>query len=346
MDLDLLSAFDSTQVTANGERIWSIGANEPGRQSISIRYDPGSPTDIVVQAVGYQNGKRFHSPTAAMTAFPRPARVGEYVNEFDRTADADDFAGDGFSVQREEALGWLKTSSPYPANSNLTFTLVTPIQVSDVNPMMNWSDVAMVQPGLPGFDWTQSQFRDYVVVEASTDGINWINLGDGYDANFDPIWRALYPTGGRPGRNLLRDHSINLLSFYDVGQIIFIRFRLFTDASNEGAGWFIDRIEIQLGSPVASESVTDIPAEFALHANYPNPFNPSTNISFAVPERSDVSIQIFDVNGRLVETLASGILAAGNHSLKWNAIDLASGIYFYRLEAGSFVETRKMLLLK
>ncbi len=89
-----------------------------------------------------------------------------------------------------------------------------------------------------------------------------------------------------------------------------------------------------------------LPSEFELDQNYPNPFNPSTNISFSLPSKSFVSLKIFDALGREVSTILSVELLAGKYSRQWNAAGLPSGIYFYRLQAGSFNETKKMILLK
>ncbi len=88
------------------------------------------------------------------------------------------------------------------------------------------------------------------------------------------------------------------------------------------------------------------PGGFALEDCFPNPFNPSTTIRFSIPLKSLVSLKIFDVLGREVETLLEGELQAGIHLVKWSAPSVPSGTYFYRLQAGEFVQTRKMLLLK
>ena len=89
-----------------------------------------------------------------------------------------------------------------------------------------------------------------------------------------------------------------------------------------------------------------IPKAFTLFQNYPNPFNPSTSISFNLPSRSYVSLKVFDILGREVATLVSEMLFAGEHSRQWNASNMSSGIYFYRMQAGSFVETKKLVLLR
>ncbi len=90
----------------------------------------------------------------------------------------------------------------------------------------------------------------------------------------------------------------------------------------------------------------ELPKVFALNQNYPNPFNPSTSISYELPGRSFVSLKMFDVLGREVATLVSEEKTAGKYSVAWNARDVSSGIYFYRLQAGSFTDTKKLVLMK
>jgi hypothetical protein len=90
----------------------------------------------------------------------------------------------------------------------------------------------------------------------------------------------------------------------------------------------------------------DMPSGFALSQNYPNPFNPTTNISFVLPQASNVKLTVFNVLGQQVAVLAQGMYTSGMHTLNFNAANLASGTYIYRIEAGNFVEMRKMLLIK
>jgi hypothetical protein len=85
---------------------------------------------------------------------------------------------------------------------------------------------------------------------------------------------------------------------------------------------------------------------FSLNQNYPNPFNPATTISFTLPSKSFVSLKVFDLLGREVATLVNEQKSAGTYTQKWNAANVSSGIYFYRLQADKFTETKKLLLLK
>ena len=92
--------------------------------------------------------------------------------------------------------------------------------------------------------------------------------------------------------------------------------------------------------------IAGLPAEFELSQNYPNPFNPETVIEFALPQSGDVSLVVYNIRGEEVARLLSGTVPAGNHRVIWDASSLASGIYIYRLRAGDYIETRKMVLLK
>ncbi|MBK8944758.1 MAG: T9SS type A sorting domain-containing protein [Ignavibacteriae bacterium] len=94
------------------------------------------------------------------------------------------------------------------------------------------------------------------------------------------------------------------------------------------------------------KQVAQIPTEFNLGQNYPNPFNPSTQIEFSLPQKSNVSLKIFDALGKEIANLINETKSAGKYQVSFNAINLSSGIYFYRLETDQFSETKKMLLIK
>jgi len=102
-----------------------------------------------------------------------------------------------------------------------------------------------------------------------------------------------------------------------------------------------------------SEVITDVLnlddvgiKDFVLHQNFPNPFNPSTKIKYSIPQKSNVVIKVFDVLGNEMETLVNEEKEQGVHTVSFDASELSSGIYFYRIQAGSFIETKKMILIK
>jgi photosystem II stability/assembly factor-like uncharacterized protein len=94
------------------------------------------------------------------------------------------------------------------------------------------------------------------------------------------------------------------------------------------------------------ELTSEVPGDFSLYQNYPNPFNPSTFISFDIPKNSYVKLTVYDALGREVSTLVSQALQAGRHEYSWNAAGFPSGVYYYRLQAAGFAETKKMVLAK
>jgi hypothetical protein len=119
-----------------------------------------------------------------------------------------------------------------------------------------------------------------------------------------------------------------------------VYFPIITDACTTPAAQVYD------ADPVHS-FIVEVPASLTLEGNYPNPFNPSTQIRFALPEEMEVSVQVFDMTGRLVATILEGqSLSAGSHELSFDATSLSSGMYVYKVQAGSDVKVGRMMLLK
>jgi hypothetical protein len=111
--------------------------------------------------------------------------------------------------------------------------------------------------------------------------------------------------------------------------------------------WFPARKTAWLADPVSGAEVeVSVPTEFSLAQNYPNPFNPATRIAFTLPSQLDLTLEVFDVLGRKVATLAKGVYPAGMHEVDFDASRLTSGLYVYRLSGGSLSVTRKMMLVK
>ncbi len=124
----------------------------------------------------------------------------------------------------------------------------------------------------------------------------------------------------------------------------------FTDTNIFGGNVFNYRLkQIDTDGKFEYSNIIEIeinPTNIILIQNYPNPFNPITSIKFSVPRESEIRLEILNVLGEQIEILVSQVLSAGTYNYEWNATDFTSGVYFYRLQAGSFVETKKMILLK
>ncbi len=115
-----------------------------------------------------------------------------------------------------------------------------------------------------------------------------------------------------------------------------------------GTGGYGATIDSFFVSPVGGvgDDHSSIPTSFILGQNYPNPFNPSTSISYGVPARARVTLEILDMLGRVIATIVNGVKDPGKYTAEWDASAMPSGAYFYRLTAGSFTQTRKMLLVR
>jgi hypothetical protein len=110
--------------------------------------------------------------------------------------------------------------------------------------------------------------------------------------------------------------------------------------------WFIiDDVELS-GVVSVNDDNSIVPDKPHLYNNYPNPFNPSTTIKYALPKAGNVELIVYDVLGNEVSTLVNEEKTAGFNEVEWNASNVPSGMYFYRIQAGDFVETKKMMLLK
>jgi hypothetical protein len=128
-----------------------------------------------------------------------------------------------------------------------------------------------------------------------------------------------------------------------VGNVLYVVETGLQGNNNSPKLWLIT---LPLDAVTSVHENVNLPSTFALHQNYPNPFNPSTTIQFTLPLRSFVALKLFDLLGREVASLLSEELSAGVYSRQWNAADMPSGIYICRMQAGTYSETRKLVLLK
>lgn len=163
------------------------------------------------------------------------------------------------------------------------------------------------------------------------------------------------PLGGQPGYSSAigtrwQKATFDLTGLATEGNTIQIRFDFGADNNTlVYRGWYIDEFTSDgfgTAGPLSAEGSHDVPRAFALEQNYPNPFNPATTITFSLPSDEFVTLDVFNLLGQRVETLVNKQMKAGAYTLRFDAAKLPSGVYFYRLSAGQFVQTRKMILLR
>jgi hypothetical protein len=113
-----------------------------------------------------------------------------------------------------------------------------------------------------------------------------------------------------------------------------------------GGGTILKTVNGGIITDVEEKKIRGIIEDFSISQNYPNPFNPSTTVRYNIPEKSFVTIKIYDILGKEVATLINEEKPIGNYTVKFDGSGLTSGIYFYQIKAGNYVETKKMILLK
>ena len=97
---------------------------------------------------------------------------------------------------------------------------------------------------------------------------------------------------------------------------------------------------------IKEEEIDEIATEFILSQNYPNPFNPTTKINYSIHQSTQVTVKLFDILGNEIETLVNEEKLTGTYEITWNAENISSGVYLYRIQAGDFVQSKKMVFMK
>jgi hypothetical protein len=193
-------------------------------------------------------------------------------------------------------------------------------------------------------EWDSSMGILFCFVIGRAGQFDSFDLVQGYEITPFSRWLSISPLRGVVPPLQTVDLNITV-DFTDTSFVPEQSLRAVLTINNNG----IEQPSLQLNVGVRSgveEPGPDLPREFRLYQNYPNPFNDQTLISFDLPQKSDVGLRIFDIQGRQVACLAEKQLDAGKHSFKWDAYNLSSGMYFYRLDASGFSSVGKMTLLK
>lgn len=231
----------------------------------------------------------------------------------------------------------------YVNNATVTMTLTNPLNLTGYsNPRLTFRTKFDIES-----DW------DYGQVQVSTNnGTTWIAIAGEYTepgvGSFQPPGEPVYD-GYQP---IWVKEDISLANY--LSSQFKIRFRLRTDGSTTKDGWYLDDIGIFFYTIPTDISASDEPVyKFSLEQNYPNPFNPSTKIKYSIPstplsfgERLGVRLVVYDVLGNEVATLVNEEKSAGSYQIEFDASDISSGIYFYRLSAGLYTDVKKMILIR
>ncbi len=183
---------------------------------------------------------------------------------------------------------------------------------------------------------SQTDYKVFLSWEPSRDEVSGPK-----DVRYYNIYRRT--EGGSFGQPIARvaEHQF-IDTTVDTGKVYYYAISATDFAGNEGE----KSAPVSLLVSSVAQTGGQVPTEFALEQNYPNPFNPTTTIAFAIPKAAHVTLEVYNAAGQKVATLVNRYLPAGNYQASWDAVGMASGVYFYKIQAGEFKATRKMMLVR
>jgi hypothetical protein len=307
MTFTLRSDYDSTQVWVDGNLETTFPANT-GKQVQNLSLPVTAEGTVSAYARAFKDEMTYDSVTKQEFVIVVIAPVYTYTNFLDNDIDADDFERKNIFWAQPGGFsnGALHTNHSYSNNSSPLAALLQPILIVP-NSELSFDEVAIIEPGEPGSVYGDSDFWDYVLVEASVDGLNWIELDGAWDARNDSAWLNAYNGFNSGNSSMYRNRAIDLTQYFSSGEVINIRFRMFADAAVTAWGWAIDNVIVDTDFVAAAG---DLPSARTLDQNYPNPFNPKTTIAFSLDRSGPVKLKVYDVKGHLVRTPAFTCIAS------------------------------------
>jgi hypothetical protein len=243
---------------------------------------------------------------------------------------------DGFRIQRGSSFAsfGLNSDHPYQNDKNHIALLKKPIIVRSDTFDLRYRDIAIVEEGNAGTVFGDVEFWDFVVIEGTNDGLNWIPVADGYDAGRANAWRNAFPNGSAIGENIMIEQSISLLDEFNAGDTLLLRFRLFADANINGFGWVVDDLLIQTSEPEdALLSIGDFQESNFDFSVYPNPVNANASFTYVLDQPGDVRIAIYDLTGKVIGMYDLTNQPEGPGEFKPGALSLRAGVYVAEINA-------------
>lgn len=237
-------------------------------------------------------------------------------------------ANDNVFLSSNNGASWTPASTGLPSAVVQAFA-VSPNGTGGTNIFAGTYGAGVYLSTNSGTSWTTAGLTNDTVTDFAVSGTNLFTATYGgvfLSTNYGTSWTAVNSGLIEPSDYSLVVNGTNLFA-----------------ASELSGVW---RRPLSEMITAVKENATETPEAYSLFQNYPNPFNPTTVIGYKLAVSSHVTLKVYDILGREVTTMVNERQIAGNHSVTFSAVNLPSGVYFYRLQAGSFSETKKLLLLK
>jgi hypothetical protein len=301
---------------------------------------------MALKLIGYKAGEAYESGADTAEVFVVNAAQEKYYNDFNALpiGTAEEFYGNLFVIRKPTGFDSNALHSPHPyEDGSRTYQsyLRIPIQITGDDAFIRYKDIALIEIGESGTAFGDANFHDYVQIEASKDGLNWVPVIDGYDASRFDDWLDAYDAAAVGSESLLKDETFTLLTNLNVGDLVLFRFKLVSDPLTVSWGWTIDDLAIQTSTPILGIEEINV-SQVQL---FPNPSYSSSTLRFGLETTDQLSIYIYDSNSKLVAIQDLGRKAIGNYDIKINTNLLRSGLYVVRL-LGKETQVAKRLVVR
>ena len=282
--------------------------------------------------MAYKDGSSYESIESEFLMYEVFDSQVSYSTDFSNSSEV---ATDGFSIGYQPGFSNIALHSrhDYPASKELVAVLKTPIQVRETDATIEFKEIVIVETGQANTTYGDEEFWDYVILEGSTDGINWTPLLDGYDSDSDEEWLYAYNSQENGDPSMYKERTINILDSFYPGDEILIRFRLFSDPGVQAWGWVIDDLVIQ-EAPLKIRKDEEVHWEI-----YPNPITDFIKINLKIKKNG--LIKILDLQGRVLRTQ---LVAPETEKILFKRGDLHAGIFLISLEATGIHQIKKIVV--
>ena len=331
--------FDSVVFYNNSTIVGTVTDIMPSEVIIRIKNLPPGVKNI--KTISYKGTAPFVSKSISANELDMLNVENSYTTYF-RTVS--DLIVQGFTAQKTPGDGRtsesMATAHNYPDNSEQTILLRHPVKVSSTLSTLWYRDIAIVEPADVGAVFGTPEFNDYVVMEASKNGLDWTPLTDGYNARSDAAWLAAFNANETGNINMYVLHEVDLLDKFSAGDTLLIRYRLSSNESVNGWGAAINMIAIQeqpTGMERPEKSILKL-------STFPNPSTGSFTVEYELNKPSEVTVSVLDMQGKRVHEKVLGRKSSGVNK---EPITLSGqGNYLVIVKTNSGKEVSKMIIRK
>jgi photosystem II stability/assembly factor-like uncharacterized protein len=326
--IDLEAPFDSLHLFVNQAKAPTIKNLTEGTYDVEL--SGISPGDRSLSMVGYRGSAPVQSLTFNVTLLDLLAKKDSYSTYFTQVSD---LILDGLSLQSLTSSDrqYLQSSHDYMVNKDHLVFVRTPITVSDDLPLMYYSDIAIIEPG-----------EDFVVVEATNNGLDWFPLKESYDASLPAsggVWLQAFTNRTAGTQSMFIDHEVDISETFESGDELLIRLRMVSGPSVTAWGWALSYIAIQ-ERPVGVEE-TSASDDISI---YPNPSDGNFTVEFSLAQSSKVEISIYDGAGKIIKSKSLGLRSAGVHSEAVTLGSVNDGLYSVLVTSGKEQQVWKLII--